>query len=50
MPLFRIAAVAILIVFPTVCAAAEPLHSVIDRELKAAWAREKIAPAPALHR
>ncbi|HEY2909100.1 MAG TPA: DUF1549 domain-containing protein [Gemmataceae bacterium] len=45
MPL-RLSAVAILIVFPTVCAAAEPLHSVIDRELKAAWAREKIAPAP----
>jgi hypothetical protein len=44
MPHIRLAL--LLVLAPSVAPAAEPLRTVIDRELKAAWEREKIAPAP----
>jgi hypothetical protein len=45
MPL-RFAASLLIGLFPALASAEEPLRTVIDRELQAAWAREKISPAP----
>jgi hypothetical protein len=47
MPLSRSClALAALVVLPTAGSAEEPLRTVIDRELRAAWEREKVTPAP----
>ena len=47
MPLSRTGLAALaLALLPAVGSAEEPLRAVIDRELKVAWEREKVTPAP----
>jgi len=46
MPHVRLAAAFLFALVPAAASAAQPLRTVIDRELKSAWEREKITPAP----
>jgi hypothetical protein len=45
MPLVRFAAFLALALVPALASAEEPLRAVIDRQIQAAWKREKITPA-----